>query len=83
MLCRKNLHATWIFCLWIFGVRPQDQDEDVRSDEDVDDEEFILTKYELKQAMKLASEDITQNMQIWQNRRKDTTRLMNIILVKV
>ena len=33
-------------------VRPRDQGEDVRSDEDVDDEEIILTTNDLKQALK-------------------------------
>lgn len=33
-------------------MRPRDQDEDVRSDEDVDDEELILTRHDLKQALK-------------------------------
>ena len=33
-------------------MRPREQDEDVRSDEDVDDEEFILTRNDLKQALK-------------------------------
>ena len=36
----------------VFRVRPRDQDEDVRSDEDVDDDEFILTGKDLKQALK-------------------------------
>jgi hypothetical protein len=33
-------------------VRPRDRYEDVRSDEDVDDEELILTRNVLKQALK-------------------------------
>ena len=39
-------------CLCVFRVRPRDQDEDVRSDEDVDDEELIITRHDLKQALK-------------------------------
>ena len=38
--------------LCVFCVRPRDQDEDVRSDEDVDDEELSLTRNDLKQALK-------------------------------
>ena len=33
-------------------MHPRDQDEDVRSDEDVDDEDLILTRHDLKQPLK-------------------------------
>ena len=38
--------------LCVFRVRPRDQGEDARSDEDVDDESFIITKNDLQQALK-------------------------------
>ena len=38
--------------LCVFRVRPRDQDEDMRSDEDVDDESLILTAKDLQQALK-------------------------------
>ena len=38
--------------LCVFRVRPRDLDEDARSDEDIDDEELILTKHDLKEALK-------------------------------
>ena len=39
-------------CLCVFRVRPRHLDEDERSDEDIDDEELILTKHDLKEALK-------------------------------
>ena len=39
-------------CLCVFRVRPRGQDEDIPSDEDVDDEEMILTTNDLQQELK-------------------------------
>ncbi len=38
--------------LCVFRVRPRNPDEDERSDEDIDDEELILTKENMKEALK-------------------------------
>ena len=45
MSCHKILH------LCVFRVRPRDLDEDERSDGDIDDEELILTKHDLKEVL--------------------------------
>ena len=38
--------------LCVFRVRPRNSDEDERSNEDIDDEELILTKENVKEALK-------------------------------
>ena len=65
--------------LCVYRVRPRDQDEDVRSDEDVDDEELILTTSDLKQAL---TADSIQKEQNKQKRRREVRRRMKRILVK-
>ena len=65
----------------VFRVRPRDKDEDMRSDEDVDDEELILITKDLQQALKTRiGGHHTRPKQ--QSNRKEVKRRMKIILVK-
>ena len=68
--------------LSVFRVRPRDQDEDVRSDEDVDDEELILTTSDLNQALKTRIGGQHTEGETKQERRRGVKRRMKRILVK-